>query len=92
MEGGRTFDIDAFLEFMPAQEGEAQEKEGKSVKNTICRFCPSPPHPHPRRRKSLPSEKIFFLITAPTVMTFFLHAHSCLMRTCLMLTSLSGNE
>jgi hypothetical protein len=30
MEGGRTFDIDAFLEFMPAQEGEAREKEGKS--------------------------------------------------------------
>jgi hypothetical protein len=50
---------DAFLYFMPAQEGEAREKEGKSVKNTICRFCPSPPHP--RRRNSLPSEKIFFL-------------------------------
>jgi hypothetical protein len=60
MEGGRTFGIDAFLEFMPAQEGEAREKEGKSVKNTICCFCPSPPHP--RRRKSLLSEKIFFLI------------------------------
>jgi hypothetical protein len=24
--GGRTFDIDAFLEFMPGQEGEAWEK------------------------------------------------------------------
>jgi hypothetical protein len=59
MKGGGTFDIDGFLEFRPAQEGEAREKEGKSVKNTICRFCPS--LPHPRRRKSLPSEKIFFL-------------------------------
>jgi len=26
MEGGRTFDIDGFLDFMPAQEGEAREK------------------------------------------------------------------
>jgi hypothetical protein len=30
MEGGRTFDIDSFLEFMPAQEG-------KGVKNYDCR-------------------------------------------------------
>jgi len=26
MEGGRTFDLDGFLDFMPAQEGEAREK------------------------------------------------------------------
>src|SRR6267378_2846509 len=42
-------------------------RPGKSLKNTICRFCPSPPHWRPR--KSLQSEKIsssavLFIITA----------------------------
>src|SRR5882762_1332987 len=57
-------------------------RPGKSLKNTIRPFCPSPPHRRPR--KSLQSEKIFFL-SRPlhhhctlTVITFFLHAHSCL--------------
>ena len=39
----------------PSKKG----KPGKSLKNTIHRFCPCPPHPRPR--KPLQSEKIFFL-------------------------------
>jgi hypothetical protein len=51
MEGGRTFDIDAFLEFMPGQEGEAWEKREEHHPSVL-----------PLSTAPLAPEKIFFIL------------------------------
>ncbi|KAN0075712.1 hypothetical protein V8E54_006982 [Elaphomyces granulatus] len=59
MEGGRTFGIDAFLNFMLAQEGEAREKHEEHHLSLL----PSSTAPaRPEKISSLPSEKVFFSV------------------------------
>ncbi|KAN0075796.1 hypothetical protein V8E54_007066 [Elaphomyces granulatus] len=52
MGGGRAFDIDAFLEFMPAQEGEAWEKrEEHHLGSAPLNRTPWLPTPSPKLKK-----------------------------------------
>ncbi|KAN0077903.1 hypothetical protein V8E54_006207, partial [Elaphomyces granulatus] len=57
MGGGRAFDIDAFLEFMPGQEGEAWEKREEHHPSVL----PLSTAPPGRANLSIPSENVFFL-------------------------------
>ena len=55
MEGGRTFGVDAFLNFMPAQEGEAWEKPEEYHPSVL------PLSTAPAPEKPLQAENFFFL-------------------------------
>ena len=55
MEGGRTFGIDAFLNFMLKQEGEARERREEHHPSVL------PLSTAPAPEKPLQAEKIFFL-------------------------------
>ncbi|KAN0073175.1 hypothetical protein V8E54_008395 [Elaphomyces granulatus] len=63
MGGGRAFDIDAFLEFMPGQEGEAWEKREEHHPSVL----PLSTAPPGRANLSIPSEKVFFLSSSSSL-------------------------